>query len=80
MRTRAGHLGLTLDQYEEARTLPCEICLAEATAQLPNVPYGDKDSRTFYGTVCSSCVSALGKFRHSPVLLRRAVDFLTRQR
>lgn len=72
--------GLTLEQIEEMAALGCAICGTTDWPGHHNRPHVDHDHDTgeVRGILCSECNTGLGKFKDDPVLLARAVDYLSR--
>lgn len=70
--------GITVEQYEEMLARQdggCAIC--GATPGLRSLAI-DHDHETYVvrGLLCGSCNNGVGRFQDSPVLLRRAADYL----
>lgn len=73
-------LGLTRDRYYavlEAQNWSCAIC-----GKVPSTTKLDVDhcheTGKFRGMLCKGCNTALGKFKDSPALLTRAIEYLER--
>ncbi len=82
-RTRAAQLrikyGLTLEQYEqllEKQEGLCAICQRERSTKRHLAVDHCHTTGKIRGLLCSTCNTALGKFRDSQILLHRAADYL----
>lgn len=72
-------LGLTRARYYavlEAQSWSCAICGKVPSKKL-DVDHCHKTGK-FRGMLCKGCNTALGKFKDSPDLLNRAIDYLKR--
>jgi hypothetical protein len=77
IKESARSLGLTLDEYVELRTSPCDICGKEGSEDDPNSVYQDKETGEIRGVICKPCARALGHFKHDPKRLSKALDLLS---
>jgi hypothetical protein len=64
--------GMTLAQFEEARTKPCEVC---GSAEEPVIDH-DHGSSAVRGTLCNRCNKALGFAGDNPAILERMALYL----
>jgi hypothetical protein len=75
--TRLARWGLTPEDFEDARCAICGTNQGDALGRRLHVDH-DHESGAFRGILCTSCNSALGKFRDSPALLATAASYLIR--
>lgn len=77
----ARRFGVTVAEYEELLTRPCDICgsVDDGSTRKRRL-HVDHDHKTnkIRGVLCMNCNTALGKFRDDPELLRRALNYLGR--
>jgi len=76
--------GITIEQYEEMLALQnhqCAICATDF-ASLERRPCIDHCHETgvVRGLLCGNCNSALGKFKDSPEMLQRAMEYLLKHK
>lgn len=76
IKTTANKLGLTVPEYVELRSSPCDICNREGSEEDPNSVYTDKQNGEIKGVVCKACARALGHFKYDPERLQRAAILL----
>lgn len=65
--------GLTVEEYDEIMVGPCGICGIEDDVKHLDHCHA---TGTVRGPLCQNCNRALGQFKDSPELLRKAAEYL----
>ena len=71
-RQRAKRLGLTLEQYLEILSRPCQVCFSTSRVVVDH----DHSTGRIRGALCNLCNVALGAMRDNPELLRRLAYYV----
>ncbi len=70
--------GLSLEEYQVARSKPCEICGSKENLVLDHDHLNGKPH--YVGTLCNLCNLAIGHMGDNPERLRAAADYVERTR
>lgn len=75
---KARTYNLTLEQVQEYKHLPCEVCGKPASENRDGVTVFDHNHETgeFRGMLCNDCNRSLGMMKDSPELLRKLANYV----
>jgi len=70
--------GLTLEEYNAMKNLPCEICGRTLAPRFMHIDH--TVDGTHHGVLCNGCNVGIGMLQHDPVVLQSALSYLRRTR